>query len=183
MFSKQEHKVAMLMRLIVGPLGPKWWCFQLSSNTWLPTIYILLQGIHHISWEIFGHVDDDKPKLWMKEHIKQLDLQMSSMFKFTWRVSKQSKRWLILTLMLTSILPNLQEIPRCFMKQHGNFLQKGVNMTCPSGKEWSVKCGWHAHFQDSRGYLTTRWIAFALIMSSRLTTSSSSQSPHHLGSL
>jgi hypothetical protein len=35
-------------------------------------------------------------------------------------------------------------------------------MTCPNGKEWLVKCGWQAHFQDSRGYFTTRWIAFAV---------------------
>jgi hypothetical protein len=79
----------MLMRSTIEPLGPKrWWetisshvlCFQLSSITWLPTIYILLQGIHHIWWAIFGHVDDDKPKPWMKEHVRQLGLQMSNMF-------------------------------------------------------------------------------------------------------
>jgi hypothetical protein len=48
------------------------------------------------------------------------------------------------------------------MQQHENFLQKGVNMTCPSGKEWSVKCGWCAHFQDSRGYFTTGWTTNAV---------------------
>ncbi len=35
-------------------------------------------------------------------------------------------------------------------------------MTHPSGKKWSVKYGWHAHFQNSRGYFTTRWITFAV---------------------
>ncbi len=35
-------------------------------------------------------------------------------------------------------------------------------MTCPSGKEWPVKCGWHAYFQDFRGYFTTRWTTFAI---------------------
>jgi hypothetical protein len=39
---------------------------------------------------------------------------------------------------------------------------KGVNMTCPSGKEWQVKYGWCAHFQNSKGYITTRWIAFVI---------------------
>jgi hypothetical protein len=33
-------------------------------------------------------------------------------------------------------------------------------MTHSSGKKWPVKYGWHAHFQNSRGYFTTRWIAF-----------------------
>ncbi len=56
MFNKQEHEVAMLIRSTIGPLGPKrWWkivlvhvlCFQLLSNIWLLTIYILLQGTHH----------------------------------------------------------------------------------------------------------------------------------------
>jgi hypothetical protein len=35
-------------------------------------------------------------------------------------------------------------------------------MTCPSGKEWSIKCRWCAHFQDSRGYFTIGWITFAV---------------------
>jgi hypothetical protein len=38
------------------------------------------------------------------------------------------------------------------MKEHGSFLQKDVSMVGPSGKEWLVKYGWHAHFQNSRGY-------------------------------
>ncbi|CAK9205204.1 unnamed protein product [Sphagnum jensenii] len=35
-------------------------------------------------------------------------------------------------------------------------------MTSPSGKKWLVKYGWHAHFQNSKGYFTTGWIAFAI---------------------
>jgi hypothetical protein len=53
------------------------------------------------------------------------------------------------------MLPDLQEIPCCFMHQHGNFLQEGASMTCPSGKEWLVKYGWHVHFQNSWGYFIT----------------------------
>jgi len=48
------------------------------------------------------------------------------------------------------------------MQQHGGFLQKGVSMTHPSGKKWLVKYGWCAHFQNSKGYFTTRWIAFTI---------------------
>jgi hypothetical protein len=33
-------------------------------------------------------------------------------------------------------------------------------MTCSSGKEWPIKFGWHAHFQNYRGYFTTGWIVF-----------------------
>ncbi len=32
----------------------------------------------------------------------------------------------------------------------------------PSGKEWPVKCGWCAHFQDSRDYFIARWTTFAI---------------------
>ncbi len=35
-------------------------------------------------------------------------------------------------------------------------------MTHPSGKECPVKYGWRIHFHNSRGYFTTRWIAFAI---------------------
>jgi hypothetical protein len=42
------------------------------------------------------------------------------------------------------------------------FFKKGVNMTHPSGKEWLVKYGQRAHFQNPRGYFTTRWTAFAI---------------------
>jgi len=35
-------------------------------------------------------------------------------------------------------------------------------MTSPSGKEWSVKYQWHAHFQDFNGYSTSGWIAFVV---------------------
>ncbi len=48
------------------------------------------------------------------------------------------------------------------MQQHEFFFQKIVSMTCPSGKEWPVKYGWRAHFQNSRGYFTTRWTAFVI---------------------
>jgi hypothetical protein len=35
-------------------------------------------------------------------------------------------------------------------------------MTCPSSKKWPVKCGWRAHFQDSRGYFTIGWTTFII---------------------
>jgi hypothetical protein len=35
-------------------------------------------------------------------------------------------------------------------------------MTCPNCKEWLVKYGQCAHFQNSRRYLTVGWIAFAV---------------------
>ncbi len=64
--------------------------------------------------------------------------------------------------MLTSILFDLQKIPCCFIQQHGSFLQKVVSMTRLNGKEWPIKYGWCAHFQNYKGYFTTRWIAFAI---------------------
>ncbi len=84
------------------------------------------------------------------------------MFELTWGASKQLRRWLLLTLMLTNILPDWQDVPCCFMQQHGSFLQKGVSMTHLSGKKWLVKYGWCAHFQNSKGYFTTRWITFTI---------------------
>jgi hypothetical protein len=35
-------------------------------------------------------------------------------------------------------------------------------MISPSGKEWLVKYGWCAHFQNSNGYFTTRWTTFVV---------------------
>jgi hypothetical protein len=35
-------------------------------------------------------------------------------------------------------------------------------MIGPSGKKWLVKYGWCAHFQNPKGYFTTRWTAFAI---------------------
>ncbi len=35
-------------------------------------------------------------------------------------------------------------------------------MTRLSGKQWLVKYGWHAHFQNSRGYFTIGWTAFVI---------------------
>jgi hypothetical protein len=35
-------------------------------------------------------------------------------------------------------------------------------MTYPSGKKRLVKYGCHAHFQNSKGYFTIGWIAFAV---------------------
>ncbi|CAK9265604.1 unnamed protein product [Sphagnum jensenii] len=32
-------------------------------------------------------------------------------------------------------------------------------MTSPSGREWSIKYGWHAHFLNSNDHFTTGWIA------------------------
>jgi hypothetical protein len=35
-------------------------------------------------------------------------------------------------------------------------------MTRPNGKEWPVKYVWRALFLNSKGYFTTRWIAFVI---------------------
>jgi hypothetical protein len=32
----------------------------------------------------------------------------------------------------------------------------------PKWQKMVGKCGWHAHFLNSRGYFTIRWIAFAV---------------------
>jgi hypothetical protein len=42
------------------------------------------------------------------------------------------------------------------------FFWKGVNMTGSSGKKWSIKYGWRAHFQNSNGYFTIGWTTFAI---------------------
>ncbi len=43
-----------------------------------------------------------------------------------------------------------------------NLSLKSVSTTHPSGKKWPIKYGWHAHFQNSRGYFTIGWITFAI---------------------
>jgi len=42
------------------------------------------------------------------------------------------------------------------------FFKKALSMTCPSGKEWPTKYAWHAHFQNSKSYFTTRWTTFTV---------------------
>jgi hypothetical protein len=63
------------------------------------------------------------------------------------------------------------------------FFYKGVSMTHPNGKEWPIKYGWHAHSSNYRGYFPTGWTAFAVDNELKVTTSSSSQSFHHIVSL
>jgi len=130
MFNKYEHKVAMLMRLIVGPLGPKRWqeivsvhvlCFQVLSLGSLQYIFFCKELVISNEQSLDMLMVRNQNHEW-KNILNKLGLQISSMFELTWRVSKQLRRWLLLTLMLTSILPNLQEIPCCFMQQHQKFL-------------------------------------------------------------
>jgi hypothetical protein len=79
--------------------------------------------------------------------------------------------------MLTNILPDLQKIPRCFMQQHGSSFQKNVSMTGSSGQQ---SMGVVPIFRILGATLQLDGLHLQLVMSSRLTTSSFSQSPHHL---
>jgi hypothetical protein len=35
-------------------------------------------------------------------------------------------------------------------------------MIGPNGKKWPIKYGWHAHFQNSKGYFIIGWITFVV---------------------
>ncbi len=43
-----------------------------------------------------------------------------------------------------------------------NFSFERCNYDKPSGRQWSVKYGWHAHFHNSKDYFTIGWITFAV---------------------